>query len=209
MKNKAIREERIYNLAQLRADPGPDGRERIRGYAAIFNSWSEDLGGFRERIRPGAFAKTLQEADIRALWNHDSGVVLGRNKSGTLELVEDEIGLRVVITPPDTQNARDVMELIRRGDVDSMSFGFRTIRDEWNTKANPPERELIEVALFDVSPVTYPAYPATTVNIRELQPLNESDAPGQAAHAEPVNAAEPDKVDLETLKLRLQIYEKI
>jgi len=148
---------------------------KIVGYAAVFNQLSEDLGGFREKIAPGAFRKTIQEADIRALWNHDSNYVLGRNKSGTLKLEEDNHGLRIEITPPNTTWARDLITSIKRGDVDQMSFGFRAIKDRWEVDDGQNIRTLLEVSLFDVSPVTYPAYSQTAVSTRAWDPDGAMD----------------------------------
>jgi len=138
----------------------------IVGYAAVFDQWSEDLGGFVERVRPGAFAGALQ-GDVRALWNHDRNMVLGRTVAGTLTLTEDEIGLRYEIQPPDSTWGRDAVVAIRRGDVSQSSFGFQTLRDEWRQAGSDRvERDLLEVNLFDVSPVTFPAYPQATVSVR-------------------------------------------
>ena len=156
--------ERRYIPAEFRADE----EGIIEGYAAVFDQWSEDLGFFREKIRQGAFAKTIKEADIRALFNHDPNYVLGRNRAATLELGEDDHGLEMKITPPDTSYANDLRESIDRGDIDQASFGFATIRDEWNHESEPPERELIELRLYDVSVVTYPAYTQTSVSARTL-----------------------------------------
>ena len=142
----------------------------MRGYAAVFDQLSEDLGGFRERIRRGAFAKSLEEGgmDIRALWNHDPLYVLGRRGTETLEVGEDERGLAVAIRPPDTTWARDAVESIRRGDVDQMSFAFQVVREDWQMLPLGPVRELIEVRLYEVSPVTFPAYPQTEIGVRAL-----------------------------------------
>lgn len=151
---------------EIRAD---EDSGRIVGYAAVFNSLSEDFGGWREIVRPGSFTKTLREKrDIRALWNHETSYVLGRTLNGTLTLREDENGLRVEITPPDTQWASDLVTSIRRGDVSQMSFGFRTVRDNWRTDSNDTGtlRELLELELHEVSPVTFPAYGATDVQVR-------------------------------------------
>ena len=156
--------ERRYLPAEMRADE--DGT--IEGYAAVFDKWSEDLGWFIERIRQGAFKKTIKESDVRALFNHDPNYVLGRNKAGTLDLKEDDHGLHMRITPPEAGWAADLQESIKRGDIDQGSFGFKTIKDEWDHNAEPAERELIELALFDVSVVTYPAYPQTSVSARTL-----------------------------------------
>ena len=141
----------------------------IDGYASVFDSWSEELGGnqpFRERVVKGAFEETIQNDDIRALFNHDPNYVLGRNKAGTLTLEEDDKGLHVRITPPDTQWAKDLLVSIKRGDITQMSFGFTVILDRWNYEDNTDVRELLKVKLYDVSPVTFPAYTQTECGIR-------------------------------------------
>jgi len=156
--------ERRYISTEMRLDQ--DGK--IEGYAAVFGEWSQPLGFFKERIQPGAFKKTIKEADIRALFNHDANQVLGRNTAGTLELSEDKHGLEFRVTPPATQWANDLQVSMKRGDIDQASFGFEAINDDWDHKSEPMERELIEVRLFDVSVVTYPAYTQTKVTARSL-----------------------------------------
>lgn len=159
-------ERRTVSL-ELREDS--EESQSIVGHAAMFDSWSEDLGGFREKIRKGAFSKTIKEADVRALFNHDNNYVLGRNTSGTLKLSEDDTGLAIEIDPPDAQWARDLKVSMQRGDINQMSFGFNTVKDEWNQEGkNGIERELVEVRLFDVSVVTYPAYPQTNAQVRSM-----------------------------------------
>lgn len=156
--------ERRAFTAELRAD---GDTPKLVGYAALFNVLSELMFGFREIIRPGAFTRTLSEgADVRALWSHDPSFVLGRTTAGTLRLEEDERGLRFEIDPPNTQWARDLLESIRRGDVTQTSFAFRTVADKWSSHDGEPLRELLDVDLYDVSPVAYPAYKATTVAVR-------------------------------------------
>jgi HK97 family phage prohead protease len=131
----------------------------IEGHAAVFDMLSQNLGGFVERVMPGAFTKTLKEADVRALYNHDENLVLGRNKSGTLELSEDDSGLYYRITPPDTTYANDLVKVIDRGDVSNSSFAFMAIDEEWGlSEQDFPRRDLLQVHLVDVSPVTYAAY---------------------------------------------------
>lgn len=154
-------ERRYYPISELRVDQGEGGAPVIEWYAAVFDSLSEDLGGFRERIGRRAFSKTLQEHDIRGLFNHDPNYVLGRNKAGTLALHVDTRGLQAKATPPDTQWARDLIMSIERGDVSGGSFGFQIIRDRVLEEDDLLVREVLEVRLFDVSIVTYPAYPAT------------------------------------------------
>ena len=150
-----------------------DGVRQIVGYAAVFNSPTTIRGAFgdyTERIRAGAFAKTIQEADVRALFNHNENFVLGRNKAGTLRLSEDAIGLRMEIDLPDTSYARDLMASMSRGDINQSSFAFSPITQEWQRAQSidqVDERTLNEVRLYDVSVVTYPAYPDTTSAVRQ------------------------------------------
>lgn len=162
------REYRSTAGVEFRQDLGEP--PKIRGYAAVFNQLSEPIFGmFRERVLPGAFKKSLTK-DVRALVNHDSSQIIGRTKSGTLSLKEDDHGLHVDIVPPDTNLGRDTAESIKRGDLDQMSFGFRTITDRWLTENGEEVRELVEVDLFDVSVVAFPAYPQTSVDVRSLWP---------------------------------------
>ena len=194
-KNKApLREVRAYS-SEVRASPAPDegGGLRFSGYAAMFDRWSEDLGGFRERIAPGAFSQAIQVDDIRALFNHNPDYVLARNRSGTLALSEDEKGLCFDLTAPDAQWARDLHKSVQRGDVSQCSFSFRVIRDEWRTVDGTDERTLLEVRLYDVSIVTYPAYEATEASARDaLSAHKESLAPRQSG----LNAIYSRKLDL-------------
>ncbi len=143
-----------------------DGKLRMAGYAAVFNEPSLPLP-FIETIAAGAFRKTLTETpDVRLLINHE-GLPLARTKNGTMKLYEDERGLYFEAELADTQEARDLHTLVARGDVDQMSFAFRVIRQKWNEDRT--QRTLTEVSLADgdVSIVTYPAYPATSVEARE------------------------------------------
>lgn len=170
---------RTFSLLDLKLEQRADGLlPRIRGHAAVFDTDSEDFGyeGVRviERVAHGTFSKTIQEADIRALVNHDPNLVLGRNKAKTLALAEDERGLAVDIDPPSTQYARDLTISLERGDVSQMSFQFRTIRDRWEKAKDTTTgvitytRTLLEAALRDVSVVTFPAYPDTDASVRGL-----------------------------------------
>jgi len=146
-------------------------RPFFMGYAAVFNSLSEDLGGFVEKIAPGAFDDVLSD-DVRALWNHDPNHVLGRTVSGTLRLKSDKEGLFYEIDPPDTQMARDLQSSIKRGDVDQSSFGFNVAAEGevWTRdETGVVTRTITKIGrLYDVSPVTYPAYPETKAQARQL-----------------------------------------
>lgn len=160
-------DRRITDESEVRMDGGNEDK-KIVGYAAVFNSFSQPMFGFRETIKPGAFKKTIRESDVRALINHDPNYVLGRTSSRTLRLSEDEKGLRYIITPPDTSFARDLVVSIERGDISQSSFGFTVVKDEWTGVSPNMTRELLEVKLFDVSSVTYPAYLQTEVSVRSL-----------------------------------------
>lgn len=162
-------EQRTFALdaAQLRQE---GDKLTFNGHAAVFGALSEEFfGGWRERIAPGAFAGVLGN-DVRFLVNHDTNRVLGRTRSGTLELTEDERGLRVESEMAPTSYARDLAVLIERRDVDQMSFGFTVAQEQFDQDLKV--RTILEVKrLYDVSVVTFPAYPATDAQVRNLPPL--------------------------------------
>lgn len=147
------------------------GAPLIRGHAAVFNKLSENLGGFREVISPGAFDDVLGD-DVRALFNHEPSAILGRSSAKTLRIGVDADGLTYEIDPPDTQAARDLLVSLERGDVRESSFAFRVARggDKWDEDENGVLiRTITKIArLYDVSPVTYPAYPDTDASRRAL-----------------------------------------
>lgn len=164
-------EERV-NVIDLEVRESGDGMT-FSGYAAVFNSESEDLGGFREFIAPGAFKRSLQSRnEVKLLWNHDAGEPLASMRGGTLKLTEDATGLKVEARLANTSRGRDVAELIRSKTVDSMSFGFSVIKDTWNADGNV--RTLNAVRLFEISLVSFPAYQATagTVSVRSSQTID-------------------------------------
>jgi HK97 family phage prohead protease len=157
---------------ELRAEEG-DGMT-FTGYASVFNSSSEDLGGFREFVAPGAFKRSLQARnEIKLLWNHDTNEPLASVRGGSLQLVEDNHGLKVTAKLPNTTRGRDVAELLRSKVIDSMSFGFNVIKDSWSN--NGSVRTLESVRLSEVSVVTFPAYTATTATVRSMQPTIDAD----------------------------------
>lgn len=185
-----MNEKRIYRINGLEArEATADEPAIIRGYAAVFNSRSVDLGGFVEIIKPGAFGRSLiNDPDVRATIDHEGGLTtLGRTRNNTLRLWEDEQGLGVQIIPPDTQAGRDVVTLVRRGDVDQMSFMFRVPEggDEWRSDDGQMIRTLREVDINDgdVSIVTYPAYPQTSVEARaKVKELANIPGPDEAGN---------------------------
>lgn len=155
----------------------------IIGYAATFNSLSKNLGGFKEQIQPGAFARSIrQRADVRCLFNHDSDQILGRTKSGTLQLKEDSTGLwfRCNLNP-ESQAHKDLYASIKRGDIDQCSFGFTVTPagQRWQdggavddtTGQRLDLRTLTDVDLLDVSPVTFPAYNETSLSARTVRSM--------------------------------------
>lgn len=171
MENKETRA-----VKEIRVEGAASGKPKITGYAAVFNSPSEDLGGFIEIIEAGAFTGSLDAgADVRALVGHDATQVIGRNKSGTLRVFEDHHGLRVEIDPPNTSAGRDIVESVRRGDIDSMSFGFIATNDRWEYDDGQEVRYLEEVELLEVSVVAWPAYQSTEVAVRSLLAYQEEE----------------------------------
>ena len=174
-------ERRRLDAAEFRVVRDDSGKlKMLSGYGAKYNARSLPLGWFeefREVIAPGAFDETLAKGDdVRFLFNHDPNIVLGRTTSRTLRLSSDSIGLKFEVEPPDTQAARDIMTTIDRGDVSQCSFGFRTLDDDWSEDQSDGTliRTLLKVALYDVSAVTYPAYPDTEVSVRSLEGLLEA-----------------------------------
>ena len=147
-----------------------DGEDLIiEGYFAVFGSIYEIWNDMTESIDPGAFTETLKDADVRALINHDTTLVLGRTKAGTLELSVDEHGLwgKIRINPND-QDAMNLYERVKRGDVDQCSFGFEIVREETDFKEDGSIHwTIMEVRLWEVSVCTFPAYEETEVSARK------------------------------------------
>ena len=169
-------EYRTFTLDRIGVEEREETKERrIVGHAAVFdtidgNEW------FREKIARGAFENTIKDDDVRALFNHNPDYVLGRNKAGTLSMSEDDKGLLVEISPPDTQIARDLMVSIDRGDISQMSFGFEILKEsrEAGEGKEPDLYTLEEVRLWDVSPVTFPFYRQTDVSVHARQAWSEA-----------------------------------
>ena len=163
--------ERRYTKRKVEVRNAEEGDQpKITGYGAVFESRSEDLGGFVEIIERGAFDDVLND-DVRGLFNHDNNIILGRSSAGTLRLDVDDIGLRYEIDPPDTQMIRDmVLTPMRRGDITQSSFGFFVEEDDFQEDRNGIVTRTIKKVgrLVDVSPVTFPAYPETEVALRKL-----------------------------------------
>ena len=185
---------------ELRSVDG-ESLPEIVGYSAVYNVFSDDLGGFRERLLPGTFDRTLGERpdSIKAFHNHDQNIVIGSTRKGTLELHSDEHGLSHRIQPPDNEWGRPVVDAIERGDVEGMSFGFslpNASAAEWGEHPENGERirDVREAKLFEVSTVSgWPAYPQTSVGVRALATALGRDADeldADLATADPETMAE-------------------
>lgn len=162
--------ERRFYSSPLEVRKAED-KEYFRGTAVVFNS-PTNLGWYTEEIRDGAFDEAMDE-DVRALFNHDPDVILGRNKSGTLTLTADKTGVHyeVEYNSNDPDHVR-VMEKVKRGDVSQSSFAFTVADDEWSKRDGADFRTITKIRRwFDVSPVTYPAYQDTTVAARSLEKI--------------------------------------
>lgn len=167
-------ERRFVSGAEVRAKD--DGH--IDGHAAVFDQeyvmWDSDSYRVVEKVKPGTFERALKEKqDVRALYNHDANQVLGRTTAKTLSMKEDDQGLYFDCAPPDTQVGRDVVTLVKRGDISGCSFAFsvtgETVTEEKIGKQVVRTREISDVDLYDVGPVTYPAYTGTDVNARSFE----------------------------------------
>lgn len=149
--------------------------QRIVGVASVFydgtpNTEYKLWQGAMERVMPTAFDRAIKEDDVRALFNHDPNQILGRTKSGTLKLTVRDDGLHYETVPSETTTYKNVRESLARGDVDGSSFAFTVQREEWvlDEERGLEIREIKEVKLYDVGPVTYPAYESTSSGVRAL-----------------------------------------
>lgn len=169
-------EIRTYTLPEVELRADTDSGKFV-GYAALYNTLSQDLGGFREKIRSGAFERTLKDESIDTIANvdHSTNVsdLLGRSSDGTLELRSDKKGLRVEIDPPQTQTAKDVQTLLGDSRHLEMSFAFRAIEEDIDEKDGVVQRELIDLDLYDVAIVTRGAYSDTSIAMRTIELFQE------------------------------------
>ena len=171
--NQEVRTFDIQDL-ELRMD---GDKPTVVGYGAVFNSESNDLGGFREYIAPGAFDGRLED-DVRFLVNHDANLILARTTNGTLRLSVDEKGLRYEADLPNTSTARDLMELLKNGTINQSSFAFTVEDDSWELKDGMNIRTINKVSqLFDVSSVVFPAYSkaSSSVALRSMEEWKEKE----------------------------------
>lgn len=194
-----------------------DKSASLVGYAAVYNKLSVDLGGFVERIEPGAFDEALAELpDVPARVQHQGGLsTIGRTKNGTLKLESNSRGLKYTAKLPNTNAGRDIAELVKRGDIDKSSFAF-TLRGDpstaqaWNWEASPPVRTLKRLNLHDVSPVDGPAYPDTSVSARTLEAAKaerDKQRPSPTAEAKAADRAGSNRETLEKIS-ELQVWLK-
>ena len=206
-------------MEPIRVEGRADGGQKIVGMAAVYYDGTPRTeytlwDGVKERIRHGAFSQLLKDGtDTRALFNHDPDNLLGRTTTDTLKLKSTRFGLAYEITPPDTQTARDVVALLQRGDLTGSSFSFLIGEESWKEEEDGDEvREIKQVAkLFDVGPVTFPAYEATTANMRSLESwrAERAEAAERAAVAAQLAAAKheaAEKQAAEAEALRLMHY---
>lgn len=181
-----------------------DAKRTLIGYAAVFNADADIGGWWTERISPGAFTATIG-GDVRALVDHDPGRVVGRTKSGTLRLAEDDRGLRVEIDVPNTTDGNDLWELVERGDITGMSFGFNVTKQVWDETVDPPMRTIQAVELWEVSAVAWPAYDDTEIGKRSLAEWRDANppAPPTAENENTDPAAAP--VNVAAIRARLKM----
>lgn len=182
--NKPIIPDKERRAVAFEIRMGEGESPMMRGHAAVFNSPSELLCGcFRETIMEGAFTEALKTSDVRALFNHEPSNILGRTSAGTLRVAEDATGLAIEIDPPDTCCGRDLQVSMKRGDIKEMSFGFTVAEggDEWTRDPDGSgnwTRTISKIErLYDVSPVTFPAYPEASCALRSLEKIQAAEVP--------------------------------
>ena len=194
-------EKRYFNI-ETRTEKREDGEQVVIGHAAVYNTLSEDLGGFKETIAKGAFSECLDN-DVRALINHDPNLILARTTSGTLNLSETEKGLRYEFSIPDTTYGKDLAISMERGDITQSSFAFTVEDDSWNTTEDGEVRTINKIKrLYDCSAVTYAAYPNAddiTIAQRSLAIYKEK---------EENNKQEKDLVKRSLLKLKIELKKR-
>jgi HK97 family phage prohead protease len=186
-------ERRYHPRAELRVDGDAQTPTMLTGYAVVYDTLSEQLGCFREKIAPGAFEESLKTADVRCLIDHNPTLILGRNKAGTLRLFDEPNGLRIECDLPDKLCARELAGDIRIGNVTGMSFGFVPLKDTWfEDEDGNVIRTVVEAEIYDVSAVTYPAYTDTSLALRSLDAWKSSVA------------SDRHRDELRSMRLRLQ-----
>lgn len=192
------REQRFVrgSVASVRAAEG-EGAKRavIAGAGIVFNKETVIGGrhwGFREIIAPGAFTKSLTSEDQRSFFNHDPNLILGRRSAGTLRVSEDETGVHYEVDAPDTSYANDLAVSLERKDVTGSSFIFRTTKEEWTEPAadsdEMPLRRILEAELYELGPVTFPAYEDSTASVgarSKSEAIHEARTAARAAQAAP------------------------
>lgn len=163
---RSIERHPCFEAIEFRDEEGPI----IEGYAAVFYQSGKTSTQYAfgpsqlERVKPGAFSRSLLSArEVKCCFNHDPTMVLGSKRAKTLRVWEDERGLRYSVNVPDTQAGRDLLVSIKRGDISGSSFGFEARKPKWEYEGSSHVRYLEDVDLYDVGPVTYPAYAATEV----------------------------------------------
>lgn len=177
-KDKDRREARVSQNFEVRANDS--GEIVVEGYAAVFNEETTIGGQWREQIAPGAFTDAIGRDDVVFLINHE-GLPLARTRSGTLQLSEDDHGLKMRasldLSDPDV---RSIVPKMKRGDLDKMSFAFVPTRQEWDDSRDMPRRTIQQADLYDVSIVTTPAYAGTEIGLRSLEQFRETQRKTQA-----------------------------
>ena len=209
----AAQRELRTQVTKVALESRDDGKKPlIQGYSALFKSEAVIYDLFRESIEPGAFAPTIAKGQrVVSLFNHDANYVLGSTSSGTLRLREDATGLWMEVEPPDTQVGRDVVEYIRRGDVEGQSFMFEIVRQKWTFAQNKGEMDLRvieEVNLMECGPVLFPAYQDTSVGLRSL--AEEAHTQARSQYEEAIVQAldeKPQGVSLDLLYRRFRLLQ--
>lgn len=163
-------ERRTFRAEDVRTIADPDQPERIAGHFIVFNQWAQISSWFREMVKDFACDRSIREDEILSCYNHNPDFVLGNNRSGTLSITKDGVGIYAEAVPPDADWARGLLDTVKRGDVHGGSFWFSVNKDLWGTDNGMDFREIHDVTIYELGPVAFPAYPQTDAGVRELLP---------------------------------------
>jgi len=202
-------------IHEIRAKESDDGKLVVVGTPIVYNTVTMLWEDVEEVILPGAATDSIKNDDIRAVWNHNTDIVLGRTKNTTLKLVETEAGVTCEIEFPDSEEGRSKYASVKRGDVDGMSFGFTPIDEEWTARKEDGKemwtRTISKFKIWEVSPCTFPQYDETEISARSKElalrnrPNPETSGEGNSAEDE----REQEKILTENIRMRQELNERM
>lgn len=202
-------------IHEIRAKQNDEGKLVVVGTPIVYNAVTKLWEDVEEIIMPGAAADSIASDDVRAVWNHNTDIVLGRTKNATLKLVDGADGVACEIEFPDSEEGRSKFASVQRGDVDGMSFGFTPIDETWTARKEDSNdiwtRTITRLKVWEVSPCTFPQYDETEISARSKElalrnrPEPETSGNGNSAEDE----GEQEKIKTENIRMRQDLHERV